>query len=530
MGNDVRHGKRYYKQMSLEVAVRNPERYEGILRTFAKFEGQKLDDKGILDVYSQLYLDDVITATALSGIDLTKEYLKKWIPDNCSHNNEWGYPTGFQAAFTRYLKTLSEFGFIYAQYSQPLKLSAVAKSLVSGKITLSEAFAVQSMRFWRKSPYRRVLNDFNFFEFVMDAMIQLHSTGHRMSYNQFLVALFSDDGDVDDYLKLIKDNRIGSDVQKAYNLCVSKYSQIDSEHAKTSKLETAFRDYGNTVFRVLQLTGFVTINYDGIILLSPNENRIGFYNSLKKKSFAITESAKESEDEYFEQVGCFDAEMEQFVQSFREKEIFSTNEYNAKIPNIISSYNLSKDSIEQALVKVSSGETKGKDCFWFIQDPVKFEFLLTLFVYSYYGDKFIYKPNYICDESGIPYSHAPGNIGDIEIYNKEKYWLIEATLIRAKTQQVNNETVNLFRHIDTQRKGSKYLTLVAPYIHDDTRMIFNVATVITLMQNRQTQLSSVPQTTSDFVDTIKRNNYFADTDSKTRLFIDELKNTLAQIG
>ena len=303
---------------------------------------------------------------------------------------------------------------------------------------------------------------------------------------------------------------------------------IEKSYNPSAKFETAFRDYGNTVFRVLQLTGFVTINYDGILLLSPNENRIDFYNSLKNKSFAITESAKESEDEYFEQIGYFDAEMEQFVQSFREKEIFSTNEYNAKIPNIISSYNLNKDSIEQALVKISSGETKGKDCFWFIQDPVKFEFLLTLFVYSYYGDKFIYKPNYICDESGIPYSHAPGNIGDIEIYNKEKYWLIEATLIRAKTQQVNNETVNLFRHIDTQRKGSKYLTLVAPYIHDDTKMIFNVATVITLMQNRQMQLSSVPQTTSDFVDTIKHNNYFANTDNKTRLFIDELKNVLEQ--
>ena len=126
MGNNVRHGKRYFKQMSLEVAVRNPERYEGILHTFAKFEGKILDDEGILEIYSQLYLDDVVTATALSNVDLTKDFLMKWIPNNCSHNNEWGYPTGYQAAFTRYLKTLSEFGFIYAQYKQPLKLSAIA--------------------------------------------------------------------------------------------------------------------------------------------------------------------------------------------------------------------------------------------------------------------------------------------------------------------------------------------------------------------------------------------------------------------
>ncbi|MBQ3658133.1 MAG: hypothetical protein II956_15035 [Bacteroidales bacterium] len=208
MGNNVRHGKRYYKQMSLEVAVRNPERYEGILRTFAKFEGKVLDDEGILDVYAQLFLDDVVTAESLSNVPLSKDFLVKWIPKNCSHNNEWGYPTGYQAAFTRYLKTLSEFGFIYAQYKQPLKLSAVAKSLVNYKITLSEAFAVQSMRFWRKSPYRRVLNDFNFFEFVMDTMITLHAKGHRMSYNQFMVALFSDDGDVDNYLTQVSQVKI----------------------------------------------------------------------------------------------------------------------------------------------------------------------------------------------------------------------------------------------------------------------------------------------------------------------------------
>ena len=146
----VKHGKRYYKQMSLEVAVRNPERYEDILMTFVKFEGVILDENGILDVYSQLYLDGVITSDSLSGICLTKEFLISWIKENCSHNNEWGYPTGYQAAFTRYLKTLSEFGFIYAQYQQELLLSPIAKAVVSKRITLSEAFALQSMRFWRK--------------------------------------------------------------------------------------------------------------------------------------------------------------------------------------------------------------------------------------------------------------------------------------------------------------------------------------------------------------------------------------------
>jgi len=515
--------------MSLEVAVRNPERYEGILKTFAKFEGTVLDDKGVLNVYSQLYLDEVVSADALSDEILTKKFVCNWIVNNCSHNNEWGYPTGYQAAFTRYLKTLSEFGFIYAQYNQELRLSPVAKALVSGKITLSEAFALQSMRFWRKSPYRRVLNDFNFFEFIIDAMIELKKKGHRLSYNQLMVGLFSDDGNVKDFLSLLENNKVGDDADKAYALVKRKYSQVDAEHAKAAKIKSAFRDYGNTVFRVLQLTGFVTVEYTGVLMLTPNENRMPLYKALKEKNFFVSETAKEDEEEYFEQLGSFDASLESLILSYREKVDHSTAEYNKKIPNIINSYGLTADSIEQALVRVSNGDKKGKDTFWFIQDPVKFEFLLTLFVYTYYGDTFEYKPNFICDEAGIPYSHAPGNIGDIEIFNKDRYWLIEATLIRSKNQQVNNETVNLFRHIDDTIDGQKYLTLVAPYIHEDTKLIFNVASIITMIKGNMLSLSSDAQTTDEFIGDMKDKAYFGLIDSRTQNFIGNIRNKLNEI-
>ena len=530
MANKVKHGKRYYKQMALEVAVRNPERYEGILNTFAKFEGQVLDDEGVLEVYSQLYLDGVVTAESLGDRKLSKSYMQLWIKNNCTHNNEWGYPTGYQAAFTRYLKTLSEFGFIYAQYCQKLRLSPVAKAIVSGKITLSEAFALQSMRFWRKSPYRRVLNDFNFFEFIIDSLIKLKDAGHSLSYNQFLVGLFSDDGDVNDYLQLLTDNKVGADIDKAYDLVKKKYSQVDGDHSKVAKQNSAFRDYGNTVFRVLQLTGFITVDYKGVLVLTPNSSRMDFYRALKAQRFTVTESAKEDEEEYFDILGAFDKELEKLVLSYREKEDLSTAEYNAKIPSLIASYGLTKESIEEALMKVSSGDTRGKDVFWFIQNPVKFEFLLTLYAYCYLGNEYEYKPNFLCDEAGIPYSHAPGNIGDIEIFNKEMYWLIEATLIRGKNQQINNETINLFRHIDTSKSSSKYLTLVAPYIHDDTKLIFNVASVLTMIQSGMTSLSSDAQTTENFIADIKGKNYFFTLQMRTREFIIDFRNKLNSIS
>ncbi|MGM9691757.1 MAG: AlwI family type II restriction endonuclease [Alloprevotella sp.] len=530
MVNTVKHGKRYYKQMALEVAVRNPERYEGILQTFAKYEGITLNDDGILNVYALLYLDGALTASSLKGSVITEEYVKEWIQRETTHNNEWGFPTGYQAAFTRYLKTLSEFGFIYAQYNQPLLLSPVAKALVSKKITLSDAFALQCMRYWRKSPYRRVLNDFNFFEFVMDALLVLKENGHRLSYYQFMVALFSDNGDVQAFLDLLESNKIGDSADKAYELVKKQYDSIDSEHAKVVQQNSAFRDYGNTVFRVLQLTGFVSVDYTGVLMLSPNVNRMDFYHALKDCHFSITEAAKEDEYQYFQEIGSYDATTEQIIQSFCKKEDASTQGYKQKIEHIVEAYNLTKEQVEQDLLRLSDNEKKGKDTFWFIQDPVKLEFLLTLYLYLHLGEDYEYKPNYICDEMGIPFSHAPGNIGDIEIYNDKLYWLLEATLIRSKTQQINNETVNLFRHIDDNYKGRKYLTLVAPYIHNDTKLIFKVASIITMVEKNMISLNSEAQTVADFIADMNTQRYFNVINAKTRQFLESFKIQLNSIS
>lgn len=299
----VKHGNRLYKQMSLEVAVRNPKRYDEFLKTFSHFRGIVLDDEGILDVFSQLYIDGVVSNRNLDILNSSAEDVKSFIKENITHNNEWGYPTGYQAGFTRYLKTLSEFGFIYAQYNQPLKLSEMAEAVLSGTLSLSEAFAVQSMRFWRKSPYRRVLNDFDFFRFIIDVIRRRNAEGHRLSYPQFMLALFSDNGNVDEFLQFINENRCGNSMDDTYALVVRRYNLIDGEHSKVNKQQTAFNDYGNTVFRVLQLTGFITVEYDGMIMLSVNSNRMRLYDELCAMDFTVPEETKDNLVGYFKLLG-----------------------------------------------------------------------------------------------------------------------------------------------------------------------------------------------------------------------------------
>jgi hypothetical protein len=516
---NVKHGKRFYKQMALEVAVRNPERYYDILKTFAKFDGLVLDDSGVLKIYVQLYLDGVVYANNFNIEQASENEVKEFVKTN-SHNNEWGYPTGYQAAFTRYLKTLSEFGFIYAQYNEPLKLSEVAWAVVKDEITLSEAFALQSMRFYRKSPYRRVLNDFNYFDFILKVIKTLGNEGKRLSYPQFMLSLFSNDGDVHAFLNILRENKIGNDLEKAYNIAQKEFFKDNGEYGRICKIESAFNDYGNTVFRVLQLTGFITVETQGCLMLSFNSNRSELYNALIKMDFSITEDEKESPLKYFEKLGSLSDFLKNLLFSCRDIQKKSVDGYNEKLRSIITNYKLSKEKIENQLKKLSNGE-KDKNDFWYIQEPLKFEFLLSLYLYACLGDEYDYKPNYKCDTAGIPYSHAPGNIGDIEVFNGDRYWLIEATLIRGKTQQVNSETMNLFRHIDDKQSGTKYMSLVAPYIHDDTELLLKVATVVT-MEEKNSLVFSKPYSTQEFIDTMHNGDCIKDMQDTTQQFVNRL--------
>ena len=83
----VKHGKRLYKQMALEVAVRNPERYYDFLKTFSKFDGLLLDDAGILKIYVQLYLDGVVSSNNMDVEVSDSEDVKNYILNNNTHNN-----------------------------------------------------------------------------------------------------------------------------------------------------------------------------------------------------------------------------------------------------------------------------------------------------------------------------------------------------------------------------------------------------------------------------------------------------------
>lgn len=494
--------------MAMEVAVRNPERYPAILSVFAKHEGEILDDKRILEIYKDLFVYRAIDSDSLDVDTATEDDIRAFIKVHLKHNNEWGFPTGYQAAFTRYLKTLSELAFIYTQYNDEIRLSPVAKSLLNNELEVSEAFALQCMRFWRKSPYRRVLNDFNYFAFILKVLLKLKEIGKSLSYPQFILSLFSDDGNADNFIALIQSLKLGNDIDLMYQYIVDNYSEIDNLHTKVNKQQTVVNDYGNTVFRVLQLTGLISVeNRSGVLLLSVNENRKDFLHFLLDKDFTISEAAKENEELYFEELGYLPETLINEISSYRETESLVLSNYNAVLNKVIADYGITENKIIELINSISK-DSKEK-LFWYIQKPLKLEFFISILIYLKYGNEYIVKPNYKADDKGIPYQHAPGNVGDINITSKSVNWLVEVTLIRNKTQQYNAETADCIRHLKQLDKPLKYLSFVAPVVHPDTEEFYNNA-IINMIINDDDNCYIKAYNIENFVDTTQRKHNLQD--------------------
>ena len=104
--------------------------------------------------------------------------------------------------------------------------------------------------------------------------------------------------------------------------------------------------------------------------------------------------------------------------------------------------------------------------------------------------------------------------------------MIEATLISNKNQQINAETVNLFRHIDDRYEGEKFLTLVAPYIHSDTEMIIKASTLISMVEKNSPGFYSIVQKTGDFAQTTMIKENFKLMKSYSSGFISQIKDFL----
>lgn len=510
-----------YKQMAFETAVRNPERYIEILTALKDFENKILDDETLLELVSTLYLNSIVSSDEVAITEETKiEDIKEDVEFvNSSRRADGGFPSGYASRFWTYMRTPSELGFVYARYNEPFKISDIAKLLIERKIDEQQAFSVQAIKYNRKNPYRNVSNDFNFFKFILQVLLELRKNDKSLSYEQFVVAMFSETGNVSEFLEIINKNKF-KDFEASYKFIKAKYKA-------TTKFKTITKDYPDVVRRVFIISGFISIRYSGKKLIQLNENKIDFINQLFKLNFSLSNEEKLDAKKYFNKLNSQNEEVIKLLTDFEKEDLIDGNEYVNKIFGIIDTHKINEEIIVNSIKQIGSRKTE-IDEFKEIPEPLKLEFFISILIALKYGKEYAIRPNYKSDHLGKPYSHAPGNTGDIEVFSEDLYWLIEVTLIRNKTQQLNHETTNVIRHLYSNDEFGdrliKYLSFIAPTIHQDTREFFDYSVVKSKSSDYEVNLK--PYTLPEFVEVTQNKNNFDDMKNYTNNVFDSFRKNL----
>jgi hypothetical protein len=281
------------------------------------------------------------------------------------------------------------------------------------------------------------------------------------------------------------------------------------------------------VRRVFIISGFITIRFVGKKLIQINESKLKYIQKLLKFDFKFTEEEKTEPLSYFNKLNTQNKALLSLVQSARKEDIIDGEKYVNKIFSIIDDYKINEDIILESIDKIGTKRTV-IDEFKEIPEPLKLEFFISILIALKYGKKYAIRPNYKADHIGKPYSHAPGNKGDIEIFSEELYWLIEVTLIRNKTQQLNHETANVIRHLYSNEEFSdrliKYLSFVAPVIHQDVREFFDYS--IVKSRSNDYDVSLKPYDLQEFVGVTQVCENFEDMENYTKGVVEGFRNNL----
>ncbi len=489
MSRKIVKQKPRYKQMSLETAVRNPERYKEILSILIEYENAVLNDDNLLEIVTHLYREGIVSALRQDFNQMTIAQQKKTVKKvNLTRKADGGFPMGYASRFWTYVRTLSEFGFLYATYNDKLIISDIAKLLVKEEIDDQIAFATQAAIYNRKSPFRNVSNDYNYFKFITNVLIRLNESNKTLSYEQFVVSLFSKEGNVDDFINEINSNSFSND-DSVYDYLVEKY-QVNN------KIGTVTKDYPDAVLRLLKITGFISIKYAGKIRIMINHDKLQFIEQIFSNDYVFSEEQKSDRRLFFNQFILYS---KQLIKTTASWTVESQEDVHIKLKKVVDEYKIDIEKIGQLLANFVANKDRE---FKYVPDPLKLEFYLSLLLYLVYGKDHIIAPNYKVDSLGMPISHAPGNHGDIYVYSDVINWLIEVTMIRNKQQQLNNETTSVIRHLEEDTRDS-YLSFVAPFVHPDTQAFYDNEIIRMLLTDKLVYLETY--SISDFVDKVMMN-------------------------
>ncbi len=498
-----RTAARKYKPLLFTTTVRNPVRIKGYLYVLNKFVGRTLTDALAVEICGEamrygLYRPYKITPSIKSKwgntkgnefgeVCLSDSEVNFLIKNNPQKHKEAGFQVGWPSRFQTIYGIFNRLGLAYIIPGKKIAVSSVGKRFLENmtvdvdaqkNITVTEgnpkndtdAFLHAMVKYHRDNPFERVLNTNTPLILLLKVIRLLNAdkknNGKGLSRKEVPILIFWKNDDAQAAYEMIMEIRKkygynpSDEVIKDY--CVGKILNGDF---KKFKLASIVGEYPDDYIRKMRFTGLISLRGAGrfIDINSLEEEKVDYI--LKTYS---TYKSFESADEYYEYVSTVDDALlgipAKKIDESKGEELLS---------NWLKVYQWEDVKSELKILEMHS--ESHDPVLKFLNAPVRLEFLSALAV-KLRRSKYRVKPNYSCDDEGLPTSTAGGNQGDIECYGENNF-LVEVTMSQGRDQTVK-EGWPVVRHLEEFAVSSgadPTGVFVAPSVYIDTKRQFEFA-------------------------------------------------------
>lgn len=492
-----------YKIFSINTTIRNPKRNFDFLEAFSKYDGKVMNNANLYNLFFDLVKKGIYKFTNVPqnvkykielGLELTPNEVNDAIKDNPQ-------ATGLNGRVMTQLRALKDLSLLVFEdggnrkLDRVIKISKLGHDLLNNPENATNIYTKIMLGIHANNPCRvKQLNEARPFLNTLFAIDEVNSMWKKLGnepkgilLHEFSVFVLSMKNC--DYKKAAKDiiayrNEFKYEINKKY-LC----DYLNANDVLPLEWKSAIRDYPDEVFRKFEMTGLLVKHgkspYTYINFSQYNKSKIESiledYKNYKFVKFNSVEEYYEFQQNIILPWESSDIVKKQIIKAkasvlnitldstltLEQQEAYLDRIFfNQALSKAVDRYE-EKDILKELLIL--SGRESGKSLFDDISEPLRLEYLLALAMGKKYGTKGLIS-NIIYNEDGLPLHCAPSSKCDVIYHDEQGSYILEPTMQRGRTSQMNSETTNIVRHVkdEEKRTGLSYrVAMVAPYVHPD---------------------------------------------------------------
>ncbi len=374
-----------------------------------------------------------------------------------------------------------EFGFVYYEMNEPLRISNTGHMLIdaynefpTNELKIQNVMLNAIMKYQTNNPFRKNLNSNAPLPLLLNVLKLLkedkNENGAGLFRKEISILACWNDNNAQNLYKYIKNFRKQYGYNYSDELIYEKCLNILGTDLSQSRRFKMSKICGNSIdeyIRKMRIAGIISLRGNGrfIDFNMVEEDKINYI--IEKYTNYPTFDNKL---EYFNYI----SEIDNKILEIRQSTKIDLSDIKKR-----TLYKFAKDyserTIFEELIKVCSKKESSDKVLKFINAPTRLEFLTSISLVQQFKGLDV-NPNYSVDDEGLPTFTAGGGVADIDCYDEEYNSYFEVTLMCGRQDQVNNEIVPIRRHLKEALKtnSKSFSVFVAPVVHEDTVEVANL--------------------------------------------------------